>query len=150
MSPEFTDRVRQRCAVVDVRGEVGLGSARILGRHLLVVLTGRAPAAILDLSGPAFPGCAGRRVVLSASRPAAAHAGPLILAAPRPIAARLLRLTGPDQHLAIFPTVAGAVAAHRIRPGAGGRPRAESTRCPRKDLRPARRGGPACPVSGIP
>ena len=150
MLPEFTDRMWQGCAVVDVRGEVDLGSARILGRHLQLVLARQAPATILDLSGLAFLDCAGLRVLLSASRQAAAHGGPLILAAPRPIVVKLLRLTGSDQHLAIFPTVSEAVAADRTRPGAQGRPRADPTRCPGQDFHPARRGIPACPVSDIP
>jgi anti-anti-sigma factor len=122
MLPEFTDRVRQGCVVTEVRGEIDLGSARILGRHLLLVLARQAPATILDLSGLAFLDCAGLQVLLAASRRAAAHGGSLILAAPRPIVARLLRLTGSDQHLAIFPTVAEAVTAHRTMPGAEGRP----------------------------
>jgi len=150
MLPEFIDRVRQGCVVVDVRGEVDLASARILGRHLLLVLTRHASATILDLSGLAFLDCAGLRVLLAASRQAAAHGGSLILAAPRPVVVKLLRLTGSDQHLAIFPTVAEAVAAHRTRPGAQGRPRADPARCPGQDFHPARRGGPACPVSDIP
>ena len=147
---EFTDRVRQGCVVVDVRGEVDLGSARTLGRHLLLVLSRQVPATILDLSGLVFLDCAGLRVLLSASRQAAAHGGSLILAAPRPIVIKLLRLTGSDQHLAIFPTVAEAVAAYRTGPGAQGRPRADPTRSLGQDFHSARTGGPACPVSDIP
>lgn len=123
MLPEFTDRAQHGCVIVEVRGEVDLCSARILGRHLSLVLTRQAPATILDLSGLAFLDCAGLRVLLAASRPAAAHGRPLLLAAPQPIVIRLLQLTGSDQHLAIFPTVAEAVTAHRTRPGADVAPR---------------------------
>lgn len=150
MLPEFTDRVRQGCVVVDVRGEVDLGSARVLGRHLSLVLARQAPATILDLSGLAFLDCAGLRVLLSVSWHAAAYGGSLVLAAPRPIVVKLLRVTGADRHLAIVPTVAEALTADRTRPGAEGRPRAGPTRCPRHDLHPVRKGGPACPVSDIP
>jgi len=147
---EFTDRMRQGCVVVEVRGEVDLTSARILGRHLSLVFTRQAPATILDLSGLAFLDCAGLRVLLPASRPAAVRGGALVLAAPRPIVVKLLQLTGSDQHLAIFPAVAEAVTAHQTRPGAQGRPRSDRTRCPWQDSHHARRGGPACPVSDIP
>ncbi|HTQ94954.1 MAG TPA: STAS domain-containing protein [Streptosporangiaceae bacterium] len=130
MLPEFTDRVRHGCVIVKVRGEIDLGSARILGRHLSLVLTRQAPATILDLSGLVFLDCAGLRVLLSASRQAAAHGGSLVLAAPRPVVVTLLQLTGSDQHLAMFPTVAEALTAHRTRPGAEDRPRADPARCP--------------------
>jgi anti-sigma B factor antagonist len=130
MLPEFTDRVQCSCVIVEVRGEVDLGSARILGRDLSLALIRQATATILDLSGLVFLDCAGLRVLLSASRQAAAHGGSLILAAPRPIVVKLLRLTGSDQHLAIFPTVAEAVTAHRTSPSAEDRPRADPTRAP--------------------
>jgi len=149
MLPEFTDRVRYSCVIVEVRGEVDLGSARILGRYLSLVLTRQAPATILDLSGLAFLDCAGLRVLLAASRQAAAHGGSLFLAAPRPLVVKLLRLTGSDRHLAIFPTVAEAVTAHRTSPGAEDRPRADPTMPPARS--PSRaEGGSACPVSDIP
>ena len=130
MMPEFTDRVRYSCVIVEVRGEVDLGSARIFGRYLSLALTRQAPATILDLSGLAFLDCAGLRVLLAASRHAAAYGGPLILAAPRPVVVTLLRLTGSDQHLAIVPTVAEAVTAHRTSPSAEDRPRADPTPAP--------------------
>ena len=149
MLPEFTDRVRHSHVIVELRGEVDLVSARILGRHLSLVLTRQAPATILDLSGLAFLDCAGLRVLLAASRQAAAHGGSLFLAAPRPVVVKLVRLTGSDQHLAIFPTVAEAVA-RRTSPGAKDHPRADPTRRSGQDLHPARKGGPACPVSDIP
>ena len=142
MLPEFTDRVRHSYVIVELRGEVDLGSARILGRHLSLVLTRQAPATILDLSGLVFLDCAGLRVLLAASRQAAARGGSLVLAAPRPVVVKVLRLTGSDQHLVIVPTVAEAVA-RRTSPGAKDHPRADPARRPGQDLHPARKGGPA-------
>jgi anti-sigma B factor antagonist len=122
MLPEFTDRLLQGCVIVQVRGEVDYGSAPALDQGLSAVLTMREPPVVLDLSGLTFIDCAAVGVLAAARRRAAAHGTALVLAAPRPIVARTLQITGLDRQFAVFPAVAKAVAARRTgwpRTGAG-------------------------------
>ena len=113
MSPELTARVLPGCVIVEVWGEADFRSVPALEQYLSAVIAMQAPAIVLDLSRLAFTDCAGLRAVLDAERRAAARSKSFALAAPRPIVARLLQVTGLDQHFVIFPTVAGAVVAAR-------------------------------------
>jgi anti-sigma B factor antagonist len=112
---ELTDRVLHGCVVLQVRGEVDFGSAPDRDQRLSAILRIRPPAVVLDLSRLTFLDCAGAGVLVAASRRAASRGAGLVLAAPRPTVARLLRITGLDRHFLIFPTVATAIIAARCR-----------------------------------
>lgn len=111
---ELTDRVLHGCVIVEVRGEADFCSAPTLHQHLSAVPTTQAPTIVLDVSNLTFLDCAGLRVLLAARRRATMHGTSLVLAAPRPIVARLFHITGLDQHFSIFPTVTKAVIASRL------------------------------------
>lgn len=108
---ELTDRVLDGCVIVEARGDLDFGSAPDLDRRLSAILTTRAAAIVLDLSRLMFLDCAGAGVLVAANRRAASCGADLVLAAPRPTVARLLRITGLDRHFTISPTVAKAVTA---------------------------------------
>lgn len=110
MSPELTARELYGCVIVEVRGEADIGSAPALGEYLSELVAMHSSAIVLDLSCLAFADCAALRVLLEAERRAASQARPVVLAAPRPVVARLLQVTGLDRHFAIFATAAEAAA----------------------------------------
>jgi anti-anti-sigma factor len=98
-----------------VRGECDITMAPVLREQLLGLLARQSATMVLDLSGLDFVDCAGARVLLATGRRAALLGGTMVIAAPTPPVARLLRLTGLDRQLTVFPTAGAALAA--VRPG---------------------------------
>ena len=124
MHLEFSSRTLDDYIIVEVLGELDLISAPCLQEELLGILVQRGNKVILDLSRLTFMDAAGLRVLLAINRRAGLLGGTFSLAAPQGSVARILELTGLDQYLAVFPTVAKAIAAdHRprrpMRPPAG-------------------------------
>lgn len=99
------------CVIAVVRGECDVVTAPVLRERLLGLLAGRSTTLLLDLSGLDFLDCAGARVLLATGRRAALLGGALAIVAPAPPVARLLRLTGLDERLTVFPATGLALAA---------------------------------------
>ncbi len=124
MDLELSTRGKDGCVIVRIRGECDIATTPGLRESLLGTLATQSARMVLDLSELDFLDCAGATVLMATARRATLLGGALALAAPAAQVARLLRLTGLDQHLAIFPTTGRALVAIRPdhhRAGPGGR-----------------------------
>ena len=95
-----------------VSGEIDIASAPVLREQLLGLLRPPASRIVIDLSGVTFCDASGLAVLVAASRRAGLLDGVLRLAAPAPLTATVLRLTGLDSRFEIFATVPDALSAH--------------------------------------
>ena len=124
MDLKLSTRGKDGCVIVRIRGECDIATTPGLRESLLGTLATQSARIVLDLSELDFLDCAGATVLMATARRATLLGGALALAAPTAQVARLLRLTGLDQHLAIFPTTGGALFSIRPdhhRAGPGGR-----------------------------
>jgi anti-sigma B factor antagonist len=96
------------CLVVRVSGEMDYATRPDL-RDRFAELVARAPFIVLDLSGVTFCDSAGLNVLLVARLRAIEHA--VVVACVPPYLRRILSMTGVDQVLRVFATVADAEAA---------------------------------------
>jgi anti-anti-sigma factor len=96
--------------IVMVGGEIDIASAPVLRARLLDVLPADASPVIIDLSGVTFCDASGLAVLVAASRRAGQLGGILRLAAPAPLTAEILRLTGLDAYFEVFASVPEAVS----------------------------------------
>lgn len=96
--------------VVELRGELDASTSPALQTGLEDLLNRRAPCVILDLSALTFLDSSALTVLVVSDRRAREAGGSLALAGPRQIVARVLSLTALDQHFAVYPTVADAIA----------------------------------------
>ena len=94
--------------IVVLSGELGIASAPALREQLRSLLRA-ASQLIIDLSAVEHADADGLAVLVSSGRRARLPGGSLRLAAPSPEAARVLSVTGINQHLDIFPTVRAAI-----------------------------------------
>ena len=92
-------------------GELDIASAPALREQLLGLLTPAASRLIIDLSAVSYADAGGLAVLVGTGRRAGLLGGHLRLAAPPPEVARVLSLTGLDQHLDISPTVHAAMTS---------------------------------------
>ena len=88
-----------------ISGEIDIASAPVLREQLLGLLRPPASRIVIDLSGVTFCDANGLAVLVAASRRAGLLDGVLRLAAPAPLTATVLRLTGLDSRFEIFATV---------------------------------------------
>jgi anti-anti-sigma factor len=109
--PAFSVRRQDGYTIVTIGGEIDLGSAPMLREHLLALLRPQASQIVIDLSGVAFCDASGLAVLVAASRRAALLGRVLRLAAPVPLTATVLRLTGLDSRFEIFASVPEATGA---------------------------------------
>lgn len=84
---------RDACTVIRVAGDLDLSTADQLRRTLTATIADQ-PLVVLDLSAVPFLDCVGVGVLVSARSRARAAGGDLRLAAPAPVAARLLDVCG--------------------------------------------------------
>jgi anti-anti-sigma factor len=110
---EVSTRGKDGCVIVRIRGECDIATTLALRESLLGILATQSARIVLDLSELDFLDCAGATALMATARRATLLGGALALAAPTAPVARLLRLTGLDQHLAIFPTAGRALFAIR-------------------------------------
>jgi anti-anti-sigma factor len=89
--------------VAALSGELDIASAPALREQLLSLLRPAASRLIIDLSAEAYADASGLAVLVSSGRRAGLPGGSLRLAAPSPEVARVLSVTGINQHLDIFP-----------------------------------------------
>ena len=94
--------------VLAVSGELDVASAPMLRAHVRFALGGRPARLVIDLAGLRFCDAAGLSVLAMAQNAATRDGASLALAAvPRPVT-RLLRMTGMNRILDVYPSVAAA------------------------------------------
>ena len=99
--------------VAELTGELDIASAPALREQLLSLLRPGASSLVVDMSKVSFADASGLAVLVSAARHARQLGGCLRLAAVAPPTAQVLRITGLDRNLAIFPTVQAAATGPR-------------------------------------
>ncbi len=112
--------------VVTISGELDIASAPVLRERLLGLLRPGASRIVIDLSGVTFCDASGLAVLVGASRRADLLDGVLRLAAPTPLVATVLRLTGLHSRFEIFaaaPEVIGAPTHPGVRDAGVPKPR---------------------------
>jgi len=97
--------------IVAISGEIDIASVPVLREQILRLPRPQARRIVIDLSGVTFCDASGLALLVGASRRARQLNGVLRLAAPTPLAAALLRLTGLDSRFEIFATVPEAIGA---------------------------------------
>ena len=98
-------------AVVQLPEHVGAGNAGQLRDRLLAVINRGAAAVVLDMTGTVSCDHAGLDAIARAYQRAAANGIQLRLVVSEPVVRRTISIEGIDRIVAIFPTVAGALAA---------------------------------------
>ena len=114
--PALSVRGHDGYTIVTASGAIAIASAPVLREQLLGLLRLHASRIVIDLSGVTFCDASGLAVLVAASRRAGLLDGVLRLAAPAPLTANVLRLTGLDSRFEIFATVPKALA-HPLTPG---------------------------------
>jgi anti-sigma B factor antagonist len=99
--------------IAALRGALDIASAPALREQLLSLLRPAASCLIIDLSAVEHADASGLAVLVSSGRRAGLLGGSLRLAAPSPAVAKVLSVTGLNQHLDIFPTVQAACSSPR-------------------------------------
>ena len=110
--PALSVRGQDGYTIVAISGEIDIASAPVLRVQLVGLLRPDASRIVIDLSGVTFCDASGLAVLVAASRRAGLLGGVLRLAAPAPLTATVLRLTGLESRFEMFPTVPEALA-HR-------------------------------------
>ncbi len=99
---------RPDTVVLAVSGELDVATAPMLRVHIRFALGGRPASLVLDLSGLRFCDAAGLSALAMARNASMRDGVSLALAAvPRPVT-RLLKVTGMDRILDVYPSVAAA------------------------------------------
>ena len=99
---------RPDAVVLAVSGELDVASAPMLRVHIRFALGGRPHGLVLDLAGLRFCDAAGLSALAMARNASMRDGVSLALAAvPRPVT-RLLKMTGMDRILNVYPSVAAA------------------------------------------
>lgn len=111
LGPALSVRSKDGYTVVTISGELGIASAPVLREQLFGLLRPGASRIVIDLSEVIFCDASGLAVLVGASRRAGLLGGVLRLAAPAPLVATVLRLTGLHSRFEIFATVPEAIGA---------------------------------------
>lgn len=129
----------ENCVIIaELAGVLDVASAPELRERLLTLLRPASSRLVIDLSRVSFCDANGLAVLMGTARRARLLGGFLRLAAAPPEVSQVLRSTGLDRHLRVFPTVSLAASASSTpSSGTGGTTRA---------ARPARSGSAARPV----
>jgi len=104
--------------IMTISSELDIASVPVLRDQIPGLLRPQAGRIVIDLSGVTFCDASALAALAGASRRAGQLDGVLRLAAPTPVAAALLRLTGLDWRFEIFATVPDAIGAP-VHGGAG-------------------------------
>jgi len=102
--------------IVRLRGALDAAAAQQLRERLIDVLHRGASPLIIDLSHVLSCDAAGLAVLIGTQRRAGLLGSVVLLAAPCPPVAKLLRSSGLHRRFAIYPDVPGALAALRHEP----------------------------------
>ncbi len=106
-----TSRREHEATVLALSGELDLASQRALERDIARALQSGARTVVLDLGGLTFVDIAGLRSMLRSQRRARGAGKRLLLANPAPAFRRLVALTRQERSVAVFGSVAEALAA---------------------------------------
>ena len=119
MTDALTVRIRTlpEGVVVAAAGDLDLGTAPVLRARTRAALDGGPGALIVDLGELAFCGSAGLQVLAELVAATAAADLPFAVVTDRRPVLRVLRLSRLDATFALHPTLAGARAWLRERPG---------------------------------
>lgn len=98
--------------VVAVEGELDLFTAPFLRDEVREAIKEDGSRLVFDLSELSFMDSSGLSVLIEAWRLATGEGGGVCLAAPQPPVARILRTTGLDRRIKVYPDVATAVSTH--------------------------------------
>jgi anti-anti-sigma factor len=103
-------------SIVRLTGSLDFGAAKGLRERLIDVLHRGASPLIIDLSRVPSGDEAGLAVLIGTQRRARLLGSEMLLAAPSPPVAELLRSTGLHRHFTIFPDIPAALASQRREP----------------------------------
>ncbi|WP_433499559.1 anti-sigma factor antagonist [Sphaerimonospora sp. CA-214678] len=95
--------------VVAVEGELDLFTAPFLRDEVRDAIQKDGPTLVLDLTDLSFMDSSGLSVLIEAWRLATSEGGIVSLAAPQPPVARILRTTGLDRRIKVYPDVETAI-----------------------------------------
>ncbi|WP_067174694.1 STAS domain-containing protein [Microtetraspora niveoalba] len=98
--------------VVVVAGELDLFTAPILRDEIRDAIMQDGATVVLDLADLSFMDSSGLSVLIEAWRLATSEGGGVCLAAPQPPVARILRTTGLDRRMKVYPDVDTAILTH--------------------------------------
>ncbi|HEU5392938.1 MAG TPA: STAS domain-containing protein [Streptosporangiaceae bacterium] len=104
-APALSVRGHGRYAVVAISGELDIGSVPVLREQILGLLGHQDNRIVIDLSGVTFCDVSGLAMLVGIGRRVRQRSGVLHLAAPTPLVAALLQLTGLDSRFEISATV---------------------------------------------
>jgi anti-anti-sigma factor len=111
--------VRPGRRIVRLSGSLDFASGKELRARLIDVLHDGASPLIIDLSRVPSGDAAGLAVLIGTQRRARLLGSEMLLAAPSPPVAELLRSTGLHRHFTIFPDIPAALAWRRSELAAG-------------------------------
>ncbi len=94
--------------IVTVQGELDLATADSLYRRGRAAIARQARLLLLDIAGVSFCDSCGLSAFVRIANEADAAGCRYGLVAPQPLVAKVLRITGLDQRLPVFPTMAEA------------------------------------------
>jgi anti-sigma B factor antagonist len=95
----------ERTQIVTVEGELDLASADSLYRRGRMAIARHARLLLLDLAGVSFCDSSGLNAFVRIANEADAAGCRYGLVAPQPIVLKVLRITGLDQRLPVFPSI---------------------------------------------
>ncbi|MEU7690776.1 STAS domain-containing protein [Microbispora hainanensis] len=98
--------------VVAVEGELDLFTAPFLRDEIRDAIRDDGPTLVLDLAELSFMDSSGLSVLIEAWRLATSEGGAVCLASPQPPVARILRTTGLDRRIKVYPDVDTAILQH--------------------------------------
>jgi anti-anti-sigma factor len=108
--------VRPGRRIVRLSGSLDFAAAKELRERLIDVLHRGASPLIIDLSRVPSGDEAGLAVLIGTQRRAGLLGSDMLLAAPSPPVAELLRSTGLHRHFTIYPDIPAALASQRNEP----------------------------------
>ena len=108
--------VRPGRSIVRLSGPLDFAAAKELRERLIDVLHRGASPLIIDLSRVPSGDAAGLAVLIGTQRRARLLGSEMLLAAPSPAVAELLRSTGLHRHFTIYPDIPAALASRRKDP----------------------------------
>ncbi|GAB3959972.1 STAS domain-containing protein [Actinoallomurus acanthiterrae] len=114
----YDDTVRVRLAsrrlpghtVIAIRGDLDIATTATIRDGIVTIVKDTTTPLVIDLSGVSFCDASGLAMLVGTQRRAGLRG--VALAAPCPIARKLLRITGLDRAFAIHPTLASAQAGY--------------------------------------
>ncbi|GII29394.1 STAS domain-containing protein [Planotetraspora mira] len=112
MKLRLARRSASGAVVVAVEGELDLFTAPFLRDEVRDAIKQDGPTLVLDLAALSFMDSSGLSVLIEAYRLAASEGGGVCLASPQAPVARILRTTGLDRRIKVYPDVDTAILRH--------------------------------------